>query len=138
MPAPGLTLADPTPPHSWRKGSPSGYANIGSVEVEDARIANAERVVAGMKAGFRACYNRGLDSTPDAHGKARIVARVNGDGEVISATVEPTGILNEEINACLTRRVQSAKFDAPEPSGSQATLSFTVIMTVDDTSTDYR
>jgi len=137
-PSPALTLADPTPPEPWQKGPRESNTTIGSADVEGGKIGNAERVVAGMKAGFRACHNRGLASDPDAHGQVRIIVRVGTSGEVLDARLEPRGTLSDEIIDCLRRRVVAATFVAPEPSGSQATISFALTLSQREPGTDFR
>ena len=111
---------------------------IGSAEVEGAEVANVERVVAGMKAGFRACYNRGLVADPTSHGRIKIILTVGSQGEVIAARAEPVGALPDEITGCLVRRGQMANFVAPEPAGSQATISFPLTLRLDDVGPDFR
>ena len=111
---------------------------IGSANVEGGKVANAERVVASMKAGFRACYNRGLVSNPDARGEIRIAIKVGPEGEVTEASLEPTGTLTDEITDCVRRRAEMANFVAPEPSSSQATISFTLTLSQGERGTDFR
>jgi hypothetical protein len=76
-PTPWPTFVGPMeglPPPGWRGDGPRGKAQIGSVEALEGTVSNAERVVAGMKAGFRACYNRGLAENPTIKGALRLPA----------------------------------------------------------------
>ena len=90
-----------------------------------ARPANADRVVAGMRAGFRACYNRGLASNPDLQGQVKIVAKVGPNGEVLSATPQGGGGLGAEVVECVVRRVKSASFAPPEGGGATIVIPVT-------------
>jgi hypothetical protein len=104
---------------------PRGNATPGSAEVRGGSVSNADRVVAGMRAGFRACYNRGLASNPDLQGSVRITAKVGPNGEVLSATPNATGTLGEEVVNCVVRRVQSATFAPPEGGGATIVIPVT-------------
>jgi len=81
-------------------------------------ITNAPRVLAGMRAGFRACYVRALSVDANLEGSLRIAARVSAEGNVISA--KPlvdvrlsAGCLNDELIGCVLRRVEVASFVPP-------------------------
>jgi len=99
---------------------PTGTANVGSAAVSGGSVSNADRVVAGMRAGFRACYNRGLASNPDLHGSVKVVAKVGPNGDVVSATPQGGSTLGDDVIDCVVRRVKSAQFDPP--SGGGATI----------------
>jgi hypothetical protein len=104
---------------------PQGNANIGAAEMRGGQVSNAERVVAGMKAGFRACYNRGLASNPDLQGSVKITAKIGPNGEVVSATPSGGAGLGDEVVQCLVRRVQSANFNPPEGGGASIVIPIT-------------
>jgi hypothetical protein len=104
---------------------PRGNATPGSAEVRGGSVSNADRVVAGMRAGFRACYNRGLASNPDLQGSVRITAKIGPNGEVLSATPNATGSLGDEVVNCVVRRVQSATFAPPEGGGATIVIPVT-------------
>jgi hypothetical protein len=107
---------------------PQGNANVGAAEVRGGQVSNAERVVAGMKAGFRACYNRGLASNPDLQGAVKITAKIGPNGEVVSATPAGGGSLGDEVVNCLVRRVQSATFNPPEGGGASIVIPITFVL----------
>jgi TonB family protein len=104
---------------------PKGNATPGSAEVRGGSVSNADRVVAGMRAGFRACYNRGLASNPDLQGSVRVTAKIGPNGEVLSATPAATGSLGDEVVNCVVRRVQSATFSPPEGGGATIVIPVT-------------
>jgi hypothetical protein len=105
---------------------PSGSARQGSVTINaepgfaDGVVSNASTVVAGMAAGFRRCYNRGLLENPNMKGSLRITAKVGPNGEVLSATASTGSGLSQSVVSCLTARVTSATF--AKPNGGGATL----------------
>ena len=92
---------------------PSGNASVGGASVAGGAVSNASRVVAGMRAGFRACYQRELQNNPDAEGKISLVIRVGPGGEVTGVTANATGNLGGAV-ACVKSRAMAAQFDPPE------------------------
>jgi hypothetical protein len=93
---------------------PKGNASTGSVSNSGGTVSNASRVVAGMRAGFRACYQRGLGENPDAAGSIRLTIRVGAGGEVAGVSASPSGSLPASVVSCVQARAQAAQFDAPE------------------------
>jgi hypothetical protein len=92
---------------------PKGNANVGGAAVSGGAVANASRVVAGMRAGFRNCFNRELAANPDAQGTIRLTIRVGPGGEVQNVTAAPSGSLGSAVD-CVKARARSATFDPPE------------------------
>jgi hypothetical protein len=70
--------------------------------------------VANLRAGFRACYQRGLADSPDAAGNIRLTIRVGAGGEVASVIPAPSGTLPASVIGCVVARAQAAQFGAPE------------------------
>lgn len=93
---------------------PKGNASVGGPAVSGGSVSNAARVVAGMRAGFRACYQRGLNENPDAQGNIRLTIKVGPGGEVTGVTATPSGNLPPSVVACVQSRARAAQFDAPE------------------------
>jgi hypothetical protein len=104
---------------------PKGNANVDRAELHGGQVSNADRVVAGMRAGFRACYNKGLASNPDLQGSVRITAKIGPNGEVVSATPSGGAGLGDEVVSCVVRRVQAATFSAPEGGGATIVIPVT-------------
>ncbi len=96
------------------KKGPKGSASVGGAAVSGGTVSNASRVVAGMRAGFRACYNRGLAINPDAQGSIRLSIRVGPAGEVQSVTAVPSGNLPGSVVGCVKARASAAQFSPPE------------------------
>ena len=93
---------------------PKGNASVGGAAVSGGNVSNAARVVAGMRAGFRNCYQRGLAENPDAAGSIRLTIRVGAGGEVAGVSPAPSGSLPASVISCVVARAQAAQFDPPE------------------------
>jgi hypothetical protein len=106
---------------------PTGNAQIGGASVMGGAVANASAVVAGMGAGFRRCYNRGLADDPNMKGSVRVTAKIGPNGEVLSATPSGGGGLSGTVVACVVARVQSAQFAPPEGGGATVVIPVTFV-----------
>lgn len=93
---------------------PKGNASVGGASVSGGAVSNAAAVVARMRAGFRACYQRGLAENPDAQGQIRLTIRVGPGGEVAGVNAVPSGTLPGSVVDCVKSRASAARFDAPE------------------------
>lgn len=93
---------------------PKGNASVGGANVSGGSVSNAARTVAGMRAGFRACYQRGLSENPDASGSIGLTIRVGPGGEVISVSAKPSGTIPASVVACVQARAKSAQFSPPD------------------------
>jgi hypothetical protein len=89
--------------------SPNGTGALGAAIVSGSAVMNASPVVAGMAAGFRRCYNKGLREDPNMKGSLRITAKIGPNGEVTSVTPSASG-LSGTVVACVAARVASAVF----------------------------
>ncbi len=103
---------------------PTGSASVGGASVSGGSVSNASRVVAGMRAGFRSCYQRGLAENPDAQGSIRLTIRVGPNGEVQSVSASSSGSLPGSVVSCVRSRAQAAQFDPPE--GGSASIAVPV------------
>jgi hypothetical protein len=93
---------------------PKGNASVGGTSTAGGTISDAAKVVAGMRATFRQCYQKGLDQNPDASGSIRLSIKVGPGGEVSSVTATPSGNLPPAVVACVQARAQRARFSPPE------------------------
>jgi len=107
-----------------QKKAPKGNVGVGGAGVSGGTVANANSVVAGMAAGFRACYNKGLAENPDMAGTVRITAQIGPNGAVTSASASGGGSLSGTVIGCVQSRVAGAQFSPPE--GGGATLQIPV------------
>jgi hypothetical protein len=103
--------------------APSYNVEMGT-PVASAHVNDAERVVAGLKPKFRACYNKGIASDSSMAGSVTIVAKIGPNGEVTSADPSGGAGLSPEVQSCLARVVRNAPFEAV--GGSGATLQIPV------------
>jgi hypothetical protein len=105
---------------------PVGSASIGGANVSGGSVANASSVVAGMAAGFRRCYNKGLQEDPNMKGSVRITARIGPNGEVTSVSPSGSG-LSGSVVSCVAARVSSAQFAPPEGGGATVVIPVTFV-----------
>jgi hypothetical protein len=96
---------------------PKGSASIGDASVAGGNVTDAARVVAQMRAGFRACYRRGQDENPDIEGKIALSIKVGPTGEVSAVTATKTGNLPASVVDCVKARATSAAFAPPQGGG---------------------
>jgi hypothetical protein len=106
---------------------PQGSANVGGAAVSGGSVSNASAVVAGMAAGFRRCYNKGLQDDPTMKGSVRITAKIGPNGEVLSASPSGGGGLSPGVVSCVVARVQSAQFSPPEGGGATIVIPVTFV-----------
>lgn len=83
-----------------------------------AEIPNAERVIAGMRPGFRRCYNKGLGEDPSMKGSMVIAIRIAANGDVTSASKVGGSGLSPAVESCILARVHVTTFDATPSGGS--------------------
>jgi hypothetical protein len=105
---------------------PVGSASIGGASVSGGSVSNASAVVAGMAAGFRRCYNKGLQEDPNMKGSVRITAKIGPNGEVLSASPSGSG-LSGTVISCVAARVSSAQFAPPEGGGATIVIPVTFV-----------
>ena len=103
---------------------PKGSASVGGAAVAGGTVSNASSVVARMRAGFRACYNRGLAKNPDASGKINLKIKVGPGGEVAGVSASSSGNLPASVVGCVKARAQSGRFSPPQ--GGSALVSVPV------------
>ena len=112
-----------TPP---KPVGPKAEVHVGGVTAT-VPVANVDRVVAGLRARFRQCYQRGLDSDPSMSGKLVVVAKIGPNGEVSSAAMTSNSGLSEATVACVVRVLKPVQFDAPGGGGSTLSLPLTFV-----------
>ncbi len=97
---------------------PVGTSIIGGPIPSGGTVANANAVVAGARAGFRACYKRAMDEDPTMHGSVRVTLKVGPNGEVSSASAAGASGLSSSLVNCLVGRVRGLQFDPPQGGGA--------------------
>lgn len=103
---------------------PRGRASVGGASVAGGKVGNASSVVARMRAGFRACYNRALQTNPDISGRADLRIKVGPGGEVQGVAARKSGTLPASVVSCLKARARRARFQPPQ--GGTAVVSVPV------------
>ncbi len=92
---------------------PQGSANVSS-SMAAGSVSNANSVVAGMRAGFRRCYQKALGENPDIEGSVRLMIKVGPGGEVSGVTATPSGNLPASVVSCVQARARSGQFAPPD------------------------
>lgn len=92
---------------------PVGNASVSS-NVAVGSVSNAAAVVASMRAGFRRCYQRGLEQNPDIAGSIRLTIQVGPGGGVSSVAASPSGNIPAGVVSCVRARAQAAQFAPPD------------------------
>jgi hypothetical protein len=105
---------------------PTGVAQVGGSSAT-VPISDADRVVAGLRARFRSCYQTGLNSDPTMSGKVVISAKVGPNGEVSGADVASNTGLSPGVAQCIAGVVKRATFSAPGGGGSTLSIPVTFV-----------
>jgi hypothetical protein len=109
-----------------KTAGPTGVAQVGGASAT-VPVSDADRVIAGLRPRFRACYQQGLNSDPSMSGKVVITAKVGPNGEVSSADVSSNTGLSAGVAQCIARAVRNAQFSAPGGSGSTLSIPVTFV-----------
>ncbi|AKV01732.1 putative abductin-like protein [Labilithrix luteola] len=105
---------------------PTGVAQVGG-STATVPVSDADRVIAGLRARFRSCYQQGLNSDPSMSGKVIISAKVGPNGEVSSADVSQNTGLSPTVASCIANVVKRATFSAPGGGGSTLQIPVTFV-----------
>lgn len=105
---------------------PTGNASVGGANVAGGKVTNASQVVARMRAGFRACYTRGLANNPDIQGRVTLTLRVGPGGEVTAVSAASSGNLPSDVVSCIKSRASAGRFAPPE--GGAAAITVPVVL----------
>ncbi len=105
---------------------PTGVANVGGASMT-VPVSDADRVIAGLRPRFRACYQQGLAQDPSMQGKVTIAVSVGPNGEVSSAEPSSNAGLSAGVAACIARAIRNAQFSAPGGSGSKLSVPVTFV-----------
>jgi len=88
-------------------------------------VPHADQTVAGLKASYRRCYMRGLETMPDAEGSVELRVKIASNGEVASVTASGGARLGSAIVSCLVSRTSEAHFDAPKAGSGTVVIPIT-------------
>jgi Ca-activated chloride channel family protein len=109
--------------------APRSNVTVGAITPAGGTTSNAARVVAGMRAGFRACHQRALNEDPEAAGSIRLLLRVGSAGSVEAASAAPAGRFPRSLVDCVTARARAAQFEPPTggPAILQVPVTFAIL-----------
>jgi hypothetical protein len=105
---------------------PKGEAIFGG-STATVPVSDADRVIAGLRPRFRACYQQGLNSDPSMQGKVVITAKVGPNGEVQSAVPTSNTGLSAQVAQCIAGHISRATFSAPGGGGSTLNIPVTFV-----------
>lgn len=92
---------------------PVGNASVSSAMLAGS-VSGAAGVVAAMRAGFRRCYQRGLEQNPDISGRINLTIQVGPGGNVSSVSGGPSGNIPGSVVECVKARARAAQFSPPD------------------------
>jgi hypothetical protein len=115
-------LLPPSPAVAAGVPEPSRAADGGLIAV-----ANAENVIAGLRPGFRACYNRGLANDPTMDGCVTLRVHIAPEGSVGTTDAVVKDGLSPSVVGCLEELLRRAAFDPPGGSGATINVPITFI-----------
>ncbi len=92
--------------------------------MDDAQASQLRRLLAGQRAGMRACYRAALNNDPTQEGKVTMTITFDGHGEVKNVAIQNTGGLQAAMLTCVSRRIKNLSAE-PELAGATATARFT-------------
>lgn len=104
---------------------PSLTVDVRPPTTSGAPVSDADRVVAGLRARFRKCYQDGLSGDPTMSGKATLAAKVQPNGEVAGVDVVESQGLSTQVTSCMAKALSNAQFTG---NGAFATVRVPVTM----------
>jgi len=102
-----------------RMAGPIGVVTIGALTSDPPALEHAASAVAGLKAGFRSCYNAGLNADPTMSGRLVVNVTLSPNGEVAAADVSGNTGLSDAVVQCVLRKARNADFRPPGPGGAR-------------------
>jgi hypothetical protein len=87
-----------------------GRVSLRSLTMEPT-LPYGQRVVAGLSAGFRSCFQRGLELDAEVTGEATLRVAVLPNGEVSTADVVTATGLPSVVTTCWAAKLRNAQFD---------------------------
>ncbi len=102
---------------------PTGDAQMGPIAGGGA-VSDAERVIAGLRPGFKSCYNKGLANDPSMAGKIILAIKVQPNGDVENVTKAGGSGLSSEVETCIMNKAKHASFTAGGGATIQVPVTF--------------
>jgi hypothetical protein len=83
-----------------------------SNDVTTPNVVTPDKVIAGLRPKFNACYTDGLKKDPKLEGSVTLSAKIEKDGKVSAVTPKMVTGLNAAVLKCLSDRLKAASFAA--------------------------
>jgi hypothetical protein len=109
----GLPSSEHCLPEPCPAAPPALTTPVGEATGSPDEITNAARVVASLRAPFRACYNGSLRRDRRAFGRLQVTIGVAADGVPWRVQARAVGPLDAEAVRCVLAVALAARFDAP-------------------------
>jgi hypothetical protein len=103
----GTVYGGPPPPRDGAVASPTGELTLGTT----GGVGHDDRFIAGVRAGLRTCYQKGLDNDPSMEGKASFRVEVSATGTAKATTASTAG-LSSSVETCMLHKLGRLAFDA--------------------------
>lgn len=81
-------------------------------------ISDADKVIASLRPGFKACYQTALAADPTIQGRVVMDTLVAPDGHVTSVNVHEATSLPPAVTGCIAGLLKDATFAPPGGTGS--------------------
>jgi len=117
----------PTPAGPPEPSRPRGNVSIGAATFSGAPSAQADGVLRGLTAGFRACYSTELATNRRVSGTVPMTVVIAPNGEVTSAEGPSSADVPRRLVTCLASKLRAAQFEPGGP--SPVTMRFSMILT---------
>ena len=95
-----------------RSAAMASQVTVGALVAKGALPPDAARVVAGLRARFRACYRTGLEADPSQSGTMTLAFDADAKGDVTNASVAKNSGLSPAVGACVAGVIKRASFGA--------------------------
>ncbi|MFO0552326.1 MAG: AgmX/PglI C-terminal domain-containing protein [Polyangiaceae bacterium] len=105
----------------------SATASASPSAVGGGTVANVSQVVASMAAGFRRCFNQGLQCDEHMEGSLRVSTKIGPDGSIVAVAPYGAHGLSQGVIDCVLGVVTSKQFAPPD--GGGATVVIPVLFT---------
>lgn len=114
----GVTDRGPEHAGTLRVVDAPTVANLEPITGPPGVVHDADGVVAGLRPGFRSCYNKGVARDPGMQGKIVMSVKIAANGEVVSVEKVDGSGLDEGVESCVMGKMKGASFAPPGPSGA--------------------
>lgn len=104
----------------------SGVVNIAISVSPPGAIADIQSLAPTLQAGFRRCYDKGLQEDPAMKGSFRFTVRIGPKGEVLSVSPSSSN-LSAPVVSCAAARVAATQFPPPMEGSATVVIAATLL-----------